>query len=471
MSICDGLQPLHPHVALLPSAGMGHLTPFLRLAALLIHHNCRVTLIIPHPTVSLAESRYISRFLSAFPQATPLQFHLLPLDPSTANSTDPFFLRFEAIRRSAHLLSPVLNSLSPPLHALVYDMTLISSVVPVTETLRLRDYILFTSSARMFSFYSCFPALASKADDDFAIFGDVDIPGLKPIPRSSIPPLLLIRDSLFYKIFKEDTPKVTKLQGVLINTFEGLETESLNALGGKKVLEGLPNIFGVGPFPPCEFEREEYGDQLKWLDAQPAESVVYVSFGSRTATYWDQIRELGVGLLRSGYRFLWAVKGKKVDKEEEESLEEMLGEELVEKMMGKGLVVKNWVDQVQILGHTAVGGFVSHCGWNSVIEAAWNGVPILAWPQGGDQKINAEVVEMSGFGMWERSWDWGDKVVVKGENIGEKIREMMGSQLLRGQAARIKEEARKAVSSDGGTCRINFKRLTEEWKMISNRDI
>jgi UDP:flavonoid glycosyltransferase YjiC (YdhE family) len=142
---------------------------------------------------------------------------------------------------------------------------------------------------------------------------------------------------------------------------------------------------------------------LKWLNEQPNGSVVYVSFGSRTAMLRDQSREIGNGLIKSGCRFLWVVKDKKVDKEEEEVLDKVVGRELMEHMKGKGLVVKNWVDQGEILGHKAMGGFVSHCGWNSVIEAAWHGVPILGWPQHGDQKINAEVVEMSGLGMWVSS--------------------------------------------------------------------
>jgi hypothetical protein len=437
---------------------MGHLTPFLRLAALLVHHHCRVTLVTTHPTVSLAESHFVSRFLSAFPEVSEVQFHLLPLDPSTVNSADPFWLRFEAMRRSAHLLSPLLASLSPPLHALVFDVTLISSVIPVTQALHIPSYILFTSSARMLSFFSYFPTFASNATHDSA-----QIPGLTPIPRSSIPPLLLTSDSLFANIVKEDSPKVPKLNGIVINSFEGLEAESLEALNGGKVIQGLPSLFAVGPFAACEFERGECGDQLKWLDEQPTGSVVYVSFGSRTAMSRDQSREIGNGLIKSGCTFLWVVKDKKVDKEEEEGLDEVLGHELMEHMKGKGLVVKNWVDQGEILRHRAVGGFVSHCGWNSVVEAAWHGVPILGWPQHGDQKINAEVVEMSGLGMWVRSWGWAEQVVVKGEEIGERIREMMGSELLGRKAAGVKEEARKAVG-DGGSCGINLMRLFQEWK-------
>ncbi|KAK8508081.1 hypothetical protein V6N13_055535 [Hibiscus sabdariffa] len=106
MSDSDAI-PSHVHVAFLPSSGMGHLLPFLRLAAALIRHRCSVTLITTHPIVSSAESQAISTFLSAFPQVTEKKFTLIPLDPTTANSntTDPFFLQWETIRRSAHLLS------------------------------------------------------------------------------------------------------------------------------------------------------------------------------------------------------------------------------------------------------------------------------------------------------------------------------------------------------------------------------
>ncbi|KAL0003749.1 hypothetical protein SO802_011310 [Lithocarpus litseifolius] len=468
MSACDDLLHPHPHVALLPSAGMGHLTPFLRLATQLVHHHCNVTLITTHPIVSLSESKLITHFLTAFPKVNQVKFNLLPLDHTTVNSTDPFFLHFETIRRSAHLLSPLLASLSPPLHALVCDVTLISSVIPVTESLHLPNYFLFTSSAKMLSFFSYFHIYASKAgDDNPAMLGDVEIPGLPSIPRSSIPHLLLIPNNIFANIFKVDSPKVTKSNGVLINTFEGLEALSLELLNGGKVVEGMPPVFAVGPLVPCDFEKGELGNnQLKWLNEQPVRSVVYVSFGSRTAMSRDQIRAIGHGLIRSGCRFLWVVKDKKVDKEEEEGLEEVVGHELMESLKAKGLVVKNWVDQGETLGHKAVGGFVSHCGWNSVIEAAWHGVPILAWPQHGDQKINAKVVERSGLGMWVTSWGWGEKDMVKGDEFGERIREMMGCELLRGQATHIREEARKALG-DGGSREMNFKRLVAEWKLKS----
>ncbi|KAF7828114.1 UDP-glycosyltransferase 13-like [Senna tora] len=63
----------------------------------------------------------------------------------------------------------------------------------------------------------------------------------------------------------------------------------------------------------------------------------------------------------------------------------------MEKLKKRGMAVKTWVDQREILGHGSVGGFVSHYGWNSVVEAAWYGVRIMVWPLNGDQRLNAEV--------------------------------------------------------------------------------
>lgn len=349
---------------------------------------------------------------------------------------------------------------------------LVSSVLPVTETLRLPNYILFTSSATMFSFFAYLPTVASISNVG-SLFGEaLDIPGIdSPLPRSSLPPLLLIQNSVFSRIFFSDSSKLSKLDGVLINSFKGLETDSLlEALRSRKLMEDLPPVFAVGPFEPCEFEKEEEDSDFStgiadWLNEKPDGSVVYVSFGSRTTLSKDQTREVGNGLVKSGFNFLWVVKNKQVDKEEEEgNLEDVIGEELMEKIKEKnGLVVKNWVDQGKILGHKAVGGFVSHCGWNSVIEAAINGVRVLAWPQHGDQKINAQVVERSGIGMWMRDWGWGGEKVVKGDEIGERVREMMESQSLKVKARDVGKEAMKATEA-GGNREEMFKGFIEDLK-------
>ncbi|XP_022957361.1 UDP-glycosyltransferase 13-like [Cucurbita moschata] len=446
------------HVALFPSAGMGHLVPFLRLAAALLRHHCKLTLITSHPAVSSAESQLISRFVSAFPQITELKFHIVSLDPLVANSDDPFFLQFEAIRRSVHLLTSPLSALSPPLSALVCDVSLISSALVLSATLKIPNYVLFTSSAIMFSLFAYYPFV--KMSDPS---GDlIHIPAIGSIPKTSLPPPLLVDNSIFNKIFTQDGRRIKELNGVLINAMDAMEGDTVAALNSGKVLDGLPPVVPIGPLLPCEFENPEGKSPIKWLEKLPPRSVVFASFGSRTAASREQIKEIGIGLASSGYKFLWIVKDKVVDKEDKEGLEEVVGEELMEKLEEKGMVLKEWVNQEEILGHRAVGGFVSHCGWNSVMEAALKGVPVLAWPQNGDQMINAGLVAKKGVGMWVEKWGWGHKCVVKGEELGGRIKELMESDVLRARAAELKEEAAKAVAV-GGSCDRAIERLIGRW--------
>ncbi|KAM1058915.1 hypothetical protein ACFX2B_023501 [Malus domestica] len=242
-----------------------------------------------------------------------------------------------------------------------------------------------------------------------------------------------------------------------MNTFEDFKLETLAAINSGRVLENLPPILPIGPLDTfkAKKEQEEDGNYLSWLDSQPAETVVYVSFGSRTAMSNEHIKELSDGLEMSGYRFLWVLKTSKVDKEDKEDLKNLLGEPFLDRTKSRGVVVKRWVSQQDILEHAAVGGFVSHCGWNSVMEAARKGVPVLAWLQHGDQCVNAEVVEKAGLGIWERSWGWGvGGVVVGGEEIGRKIVELMEDKKLRGLARKVGEDAKKATTTGGKSQKV-----------------
>lgn len=468
----DDLKLTRPHVALLPSAGMGHLTPFIRLASQLTASDVEVTFITPHPTVSLSESDSLSNLFAAFPRITQKQLCLLPFDDPSAESEDPFYRHFEVIRRSSHLLSPLLSSLSPPLSALVTDMSLASTVIPITDAIKLPNYVFFTSSAKMLTLFISFHTMVGqiKARGGSNKTGDfIAVSSLEPIPQSWIPPPLLQETNNLLKSFLiENGKKMAESNGILVNTCQCIDGKSLAALNEGRVLRDIPPVIAIGPLPPSPPSDLEKSRPLAWLDDQPEKSVLYVSFGSRTAISREQIKELGDGLVRSGKRFLWVVKDKKVDLEDGADLVDLIGLGLMEKVKGSGLVVKNWLNQEKVLSHPAIGGFVTHCGWNSITEALWHGVPMLLWPQHGDQRINADLVESIGVGMWVKSWGWvGDETVVEGNEIAEAVGEMMGNEVLRARAAEVRDEAKKAVGEAGSSYK-EFGDLIETWKGLAS---
>ncbi|KAJ0035592.1 hypothetical protein Pint_26245 [Pistacia integerrima] len=181
---------------------------------------------------------------------------------------------------------------------------------------------------------------------------------------------------------------------------------------------------------------------LKWLDSKQPASVIYVSFGSLAALEKNQMEEIAWGLKNSNIFFLWVVR---------ESECEKLPENFSEETSEKGLVV-SWCCQLEVLAHESVGCFMTHCGWNSTLEAISVGVPIVAMPQWADQPTNAKFIEdVWGVGMRARGNGEG---IVKGEEIEVCIREVMegerGKEIKR-NSKKWKDLAKEAVDEGGST--------------------
>ncbi|KAJ1259029.1 hypothetical protein BS78_10G122400 [Paspalum vaginatum] len=457
MSTTDDHTGARPHVVLLPSAGMGHLVPFSRLAVTLsAGHGCDVSVAAVLPTVSSAESRHLEALFAARPAVRRLDFRLAPFDESEFPGADPFFLRFEAMRRSAPLLGPILAAAGAA--AVVTDIVLASVVLPIARERGVPCHVLFTSSAAMLSFCAFFPTYLDASRGGGV--GGVDVPGVYRIPRSSVPQALHDPKHIFTQQFVENGRGLADAAGILVNTFDALEPEPIAALREGSVVPGFPPVFAVGPLLPVKFQAEEHARDpagyMRWLDAQPARSVVYVSFGSRNAISPDQLRELAAGLEASGHRFLWVVKSTVVDRDDAADLGELLGDGFLERVQGRALVTKGWVEQEDILKHGSVGLFLSHCGWNSVTEAAASGVPVLAWPRTGDQRINAGVVARGGLGAWEERWSWnGEERLVSGKEVAEKIKAVMADEVAGKKAAKVGGAA-AAATAIGGTSYLSL---------------
>ncbi|XP_039827614.1 UDP-glycosyltransferase 92A1-like [Panicum virgatum] len=190
--------------------------------------------------------------------------------------------------------------------------------------------------------------------------------------------------------------------GLVINTSEEIEPKGLHLI---RKLSGLPT-FAVGPLtggraPSSEDTARDEDSCIKFLDSKPAASVLYVSFGSQNTIPASQMMELERGLEASGRPFIWAVRPPVEFDGTEEFRAEWLPDGFEDRVAAaaQGVVVRRWAPQVAILAHASTGAFLSHCGWNSVLESLWHGVPVVGWPLLADQVFDSRMLEELGVGM------------------------------------------------------------------------
>lgn len=200
---------------------------------------------------------------------------------------------------------------------------------------------------------------------------------------------------------------------------------------------------------------------LGWLDSREDKSIIYVNFGSLVHTRPTQIIELGSGLEASGCPFIWVLKQVELTDKVNQWL---LGFEL--RTSERGLLIKGWAPQVVILSHLAVGGFLTHCGWNSTLEAVTAGVPMITWPHFSDQFLNEKlVVEVLRvgitLGVTVRSSFAAvtDEVVVTGDSVKKAVvRLMEGGKEGEERRERARDLSGKAKDAmeNGGTSSENL---------------
>ncbi|KAK6129292.1 hypothetical protein DH2020_037001 [Rehmannia glutinosa] len=436
------VQTEHPRLVFLPS-GVGNSTPFFQLAVMLASRNCKVTFINVQPQTP--EFARFASFFANHPIIEILDFEFQSHTPSDSTVNDPFIIHIENINRSLYQLIPILSS--SQISAIFSDFVLAATLSQISADLNIHFYLISTTSAQFFSVIAHLPFLLAENPNIFSnSSGDIEIQGLAPIPKSNIPPTWM-NDSTNYLLTAYLLPNarsLAKVNGVFLNTFNWFEPETIAALNSNRVLNSLPPVFPIGPmqsYHPLESLH------LPWLSEQPAESVVYVNFGSREVMSTDQIRELRKGLEICRYNYLWAMK---------DDNGEFSGYSCL-KGTRKGEIIRGGVDQEKVLAHPAIGGYVNQCEWDSVIQAAWCGVPVLAWPQHGDQKMNAEIVEKVGLGIWMKEWGWGGETLVAGKEIGRLVAQIMGDLNIKKKAKIVREKAREACEIGGARKRFLLK--------------
>ncbi|XP_072954481.1 putative cis-zeatin O-glucosyltransferase [Typha angustifolia] len=175
--------------------------------------------------------------------------------------------------------------------------------------------------------------------------------------------------------------------GMIMNTCKKLEGEFLELRRQELDYIGK-KLFAIGPINPVVIRGGGHRHEcLDWLDKQPDGSVLYISFGSTTTPSEDQVEQLAIGIVQSRQRFIWVLRSAdrgNIFAEEGKEAGYKLPPGFDKEVEGRGMVIRDWAPQLDILAHTSTGLFMSHCGWNSCMESLSMGVPFAAWPMHSD---------------------------------------------------------------------------------------
>ncbi|WVZ53712.1 hypothetical protein U9M48_004617 [Paspalum notatum var. saurae] len=483
-------KPPARQVVLYPTPGMGHLFAMVELGKALGARGLAVTILVIDPPYDTGAP---GPFLAGVSAANPsISFHRLPsaadLPPVASRHYEALIM--EAVRVSTPHLRAYLTAAAPaapPPCALVLDM-FSGAALGVARELRVPAYFFFTSGAAFLAFFLHLPALHARTAASFRDMGEapVRVPGVPPFPATHAVHAAMDRCDAAYAGFLDAAAALSRCDGVIVNTFRALEPRAVSAIAaGRCAPPGHPTppVHCVGPLINSLDAFAEGGAEcLPWLDAQPRASVVFLCFGSLGRFSAEQTREVAAGLEASGHRFLWVVRAPPPPlddyddavkrfgfgtKRPEPDLGALLPDGFQRRTEGRGLVVKSWAPQRDVLAHASVGGFVTHCGWNSALEAVMAGVPMLGWPLHAEQRMNLVLLEKElRLAVAVEGYDRDDNGVVTAEEVEGKVRWLMdsdGGMALRERTLAAMLGAKEALRR-GGESEAALAGLVDSWR-------
>ncbi|KAM4095397.1 hypothetical protein ACJW30_08G026800 [Castanea mollissima] len=322
-----------------------------------------------------------------------------------------------------------------------------TSMIDVGRELNLPSYLFFTSNAGFLAFMLYLPIRHNQIGNEFSESDpELLIPGiLNPLPTGVLPAAVLDKDG-GYTAYMKFARRFRDAKGIIVNTLKELEHYAIDSFSDGQT----PPVYTVGPVldlkgpPNPALEEAERDNIMKWLDDQPPSSVVFLCFGSMGRFGGTQVKEMALGLERSGRRFLWCLRSP--------TSNDVLPEGFLDQIKGKGMICSGWAPQVEILAHKAIGGF----------ESLWYGVPIVTWPIYAEQQLNAfRMVKEMGLAV-ELRLDYksgGDLVMA--DEIERAVRHVMDDSEVRKKAKEMREIARKALI-DGGSSFNSIGQLLED---------
>ncbi|KAL0369398.1 UNVERIFIED_CONTAM: UDP-glycosyltransferase 87A1 [Sesamum angustifolium] len=438
------------HVVAVPYPGRGHVNPMMNLCKLLTNSkpDLLITFVVTEEWLGFigSEEKPPSIRFATIPNVLPSELVRASDMPTFVGATqtkmeEPFELLFDR--------------LDAPVNFIIAD-TFLYWAVDVGNRRNIPVASVWPMPSSVFSVFYHFDLLEKNGHHPFELSerGEerVDyIPGIPSIRLADTPSIAHMKDQRLLRLALRIFPNLSKAQYLLISSISELEPQVIEAL---KQEFSFP-VYTFGPAIPyfnlrkatsfLTSQNDHEHHYFEWLNSQPPCSVLYVSLGSFLSVSSAQMDEFADGLRESGIRFLWVARG------EATRLQGRCGD--------VGRVVP-WCEQLKVLCHSSVGGFWTHCGWNSTMEAIFAGVPIMAFPLTMDQTtIRKHVVE-----DWKIGWDAkrgleAGKLLRSGE-IAELVKKIMDLESVerKEMATRAKELQKVTLQavSEGGSSKANL---------------
>ncbi|XWS33726.1 hypothetical protein CRYUN_Cryun22dG0108200 [Craigia yunnanensis] len=469
------LSNIKPHVALLSSPA--HFTPMVELGKRLVTcQNVKVTIFV---TSFLESAATISRMVQSA-QCGNL-FDVIQLPPADISGLiSPGQMGLASLPAAVCVSKPAFRSSISAMEtsptALIVHVYAVDCL-GIADELKIPKFVYISSHAWYLALFIYTPILDKKVGGEF---GDDQkqpfvLPGCTPVRPEDLPDPILVQTKNNYLEFIRIAMEIPKADGILVNTWEELQPTTLAALRDDKLLRSAAKapIFLIGPVTSEGAVRSK-SELFEWMDKQPKQSVLYISFGSMGVLSLEQMTELAWGLELSQQRFIWVVRPPKTKTGfgfvpkfgDSNDMSSYLPEGFMSRTLERGVVVPQWAPQVEILSHQSCGGFFTHCGWNSTIECITNGLPMIAWPLYAEQRMNATMLTEE-LGIAVRSRKIPSKGVVGREEIEMMVKKIFVDEEGRKIIGRVKDlklSAEKAWSKGGSS----YNALAEMVKQCRN---
>ncbi|KAI8574062.1 hypothetical protein RHMOL_Rhmol01G0325400 [Rhododendron molle] len=438
------------HVVAMPYPGRGHINPMMNFCKLLSSKSDEIL-------ITFVVTEEWLGFLSSEPKPPAnIRFATIPnVIPSEIGRAGDLSGFFRAIMtKMEEPFERLLDRLElPKPSVMIYD-TYMTWPVGVGNRRDIPVASFWTQQVSVFSVYYHFDLL--KFNGHFPI--DVSergnelvnyIPGIPPTRIADLPTVFYGDALKLVHIPCEAVSRVPKAQYLLLTSIYELESQTIDA-----IKSAIPTpIYSIGPSIPyfrlgdnsslSTDSQNGESSYVQWLDSQPKSSVLYISQGSFLSVSRTQMDEIIAGVDMSGVRFLWVTRG------DASRIKGGCGD-----LSNKGMLVP-WCDQLKVLCHPSVGGFWTHCGWNSTKEGVFAGIPFLTYPIFWDQVPNSKaIVEDWKIGRKVRRGMGEEEHLVTREEIAGIVQRFMDLESdegkeMRGRAKELKEVCRRAISKGG----------------------